>query len=167
MFSRILVANRGEIALRIIRACHEMGIETVAVYSEVDEDALHLRYADETICIGPGDSARSYLDIPRLIAAAEIANVDAIHPGYGFLAENPRFADVCNSCKIEFIGPRPGTIERLGNKSRAREIAVAADVPVIPGSEGVIADEDEARRVAAEIGYPIMIKASSGVGDVE
>ena len=164
MFSRILVANRGEIALRVIRACRELGIDTVAVYSEVDEGALPLRYADETICIGPGPSAKSYLDIPRIIAAAEIANVDAIHPGYGFLSENPRFAEVCRSCRIGFIGPSPETIEMMGAKARAREVAMSADVPVVPGSEGLIEDEGEARRVAAEIGYPVMIKASAGGG---
>jgi acetyl-CoA carboxylase biotin carboxylase subunit len=164
MFSRILVANRGEIALRIIRACHELGIETVAVYSEVDEDALYLRYADETICIGPGQSSMSYLDIPRIIAAAEIANVDAIHPGYGFLAENPRFAEICRSCKIGFIGPSPETMAKMGDKSQAREMAMAADVPVIPGSDGIVMREDDACRIAEEIGYPVMIKAVAGGG---
>ena len=123
MFQRILVANRGEIALRIIRACKELGIQTVAVYSEVDEDSLHLRYADEKICIGPGPSLKSYLDITRIIAAAEIADVDAVHPGYGFLSERARFAEVCRACKLVFIGPSPETIEAVGNKSRARELA--------------------------------------------
>jgi len=164
MFTRILIANRGEIALRVIRACREMGVETVAVYSEVDEDSLHLRHADETICIGPGASAQSYLDIARIIAAAEIANVDAIHPGYGFLAENPRFAEICRSCKIEFIGPSPETMARMGDKARAREVALEVDVPVIPGSDGVIADEKEACRVAEDLGYPVMIKAVAGGG---
>ncbi len=164
MFSRILVANRGEIALRIIRACRELGVETVAVYSEVDEDALHLRYADETICIGPGVAGKSYLDIPRIIAAAEIANVDAIHPGYGFLAENPRFAEICRDCQIGFIGPEPETIARLGDKAEARVVALEGDVPVVPGSDGVVTDDDEARRIAVEIGYPVMVKAVAGGG---
>ncbi|MAG56117.1 MAG: acetyl-CoA carboxylase biotin carboxylase subunit [Planctomycetes bacterium] len=164
MFTRILVANRGEIALRVIRACRELGIETVAVYSEVDEDALHLRYADETICIGPGSSSKSYLDIPRIIAAAEIANVDAIHPGYGFLAENPRFAEICRSCKIGFIGPSPETMANMGDKAKAREVAMSADVPIVPGSDGIVPDDKEGCRVAEEIGYPVMIKAVAGGG---
>ncbi len=164
MFSRILVANRGEIALRIIRACKELGVETVAVYSEVDEDALHLRLADDTICIGPGPSLKSYLDINRIIAAAEIANVDAIHPGYGFLSENARFAEVCGACKIHFIGPSPETISAVGNKARARELARLADVPTVPGSLGAVADDVEARKIAAEIGYPVMVKAAAGGG---
>lgn len=164
MFQRLLIANRGEIALRVIRACRELGIETVAVYSEVDEDALHLRFADETICIGPANSAQSYLDIPRIIAAAEIANVDAIHPGYGFLAENPRFAEVCRSCKIGFVGPSPETMEMMGDKARAREVAMEAGVPVVPGSEGVIDDVEEAAKIAEGIGYPVMIKAVAGGG---
>jgi acetyl-CoA carboxylase biotin carboxylase subunit len=164
MFSRILVANRGEIALRIIRACKELGVEAVAVYSEVDEDALYLRHADETICIGPGVAAQSYLDIPRIIAAAEIANVDAIHPGYGFLAENPKFAEICRDCKIGFIGPLPETIARMGNKAEARSVALAADVPVVPGSDGIVNDDAEARRIAEEIGYPVIVKAVAGGG---
>lgn len=164
MFSRILVANRGEIALRVIRACRELGIETIAVYSEVDEDALYLRYADETICIGPGPSSQSYLDIPRIIAAAEIANVDAIHPGYGFLSENPRFAKICADCKIGFIGPSPETMSRLGDKAMARTTAVEADVPVVPGSDGIVTDDEEAKRLAEEIGYPVMVKAVAGGG---
>jgi acetyl-CoA carboxylase biotin carboxylase subunit len=164
MFSRILIANRGEIALRIIRACRELGIETVAVYSEVDENSLHLRYADETICIGPAQSSESYLAIPRIIAAAEIANVDAIHPGYGFLSENPKFAEICHSCKIGFIGPSPETMASMGNKSRAREVALAASVPVVPGSDGILSDDQQAKEVAERIGYPVMIKAVAGGG---
>lgn len=164
MFNRVLVANRGEIALRIIRALKEMGIETVAVYSEADEDALYRRYADETICIGPAPSAKSYLDIPRIISAAEVANVDAIHPGYGFLSENADFADICRSCKIGFIGPSPETIAAVGDKARAKEMARAANVPVIPGSEGLIRDDADAIALAAEIGYPVMVKASAGGG---
>jgi acetyl-CoA carboxylase, biotin carboxylase subunit len=164
MFQRILVANRGEIALRIIRACKEMGIQTVAVYSEVDEDSLHLRYADETICIGPGPSLKSYLDITRIIAAAEIADVDAVHPGYGFLSERARFAEVCRACKLVFIGPSPETIEAVGNKARARELAAQSGVPTIPGSEGLVADDKAACEVAAKIGYPVLIKAAAGGG---
>ena len=139
MFKRILVANRGEIALRVIRACRELGIETVAVYSTADADAIYLRQADDTICIGPPPSAKSYLDIPSIIAAAEVADVEAIHPGYGFLAENDHFAEVCRSCKIQFIGPEPETIAMLGNKVQAREIARKAGVPVVPGSDGPVA----------------------------
>ena len=164
MFRRILVANRGEIAQRIIRACRELGVETVAVYSQADADSLHLRMADETICVGPAASAKSYLDIPSIISAAEIADVEAIHPGYGFLAENAHFAEVCRSCKIEFIGPDSETIDALGNKAKAREMAMAAKVPVVPGSDGPVRDEATATRVAQEIGYPVMIKASSGGG---
>ena len=164
MFRRVLVANRGEIALRVIRACRELGVESVAVYSEADADALYLRQADETICIGPAASARSYLDIPAVISAAEIADVEAIHPGYGFLAENAHFAEVCNSCKITFIGPDPETIAAVGNKARAREIAMKAGVPTVPGSEGTVPDEETALKVAAQIGYPVLIKASSGGG---
>jgi len=164
MFRRVLVANRGEIAQRIIRACRELGVETVAVYSEADAGALYLRQADETICIGPAPAAKSYLDIPSLISAAEIADVEAIHPGYGFLSENAHFAEVCRSCKIEFIGPDAETIEAVGDKARARALAMSAKVPVVPGSDGKVDDESTARRVALEIGYPVMIKASAGGG---
>jgi len=164
MFNRILVANRGEIAQRIIRAATELGVETVAVYSEADADALYLRQASETICIGTAPSAQSYLNIPAIISAAEIADVDALHPGYGFLAENATFAEVCRSCKIQFIGPDPETIAAVGNKSNAREMAIKADVPIVPGSDGPVEDEVEARAVAAEIGFPVIIKASSGGG---
>jgi len=164
MFRRILIANRGEIAQRIIRACKELDIETVAVYSEADADALYLRQADETICIGKAQASSSYLDIPSIISAAEIADVEAIHPGYGFLAENAHFAEVCRSCQIGFIGPAPETIAALGNKARAREIAISAKVPVVPGSDGPVRDETDAVKAAQEIGYPILIKASSGGG---
>ncbi len=164
MFKRILIANRGEIALRVLRAARELGIETVVVYSEGDKDAAYLDLADDKICIGPPRSSSSYLDIPRIISAAEIADVEAIHPGYGFLSENEHFADVCRSCKIEFIGPKPETIASFGNKSRAKEIAQSAKVPVIPGSEGIVDTEGEAIKVARKIGYPIMIKAASGGG---
>ncbi len=164
MFRRILVANRGEIALRIIRACKELGVESVVVYSEADEDALYRRFADETICIGPPPSASSYLDIPRIISAAEVANVDAIHPGYGFLSENADFADICRSCKIAFIGPTPETIAMVGHKARAKDLARRAEVPVVPGSEGLVDNDEDAVGIAAEIGYPVMIKAAAGGG---
>ncbi len=164
MFRRILVANRGEIALRIIRACKELGVESVVVYSEADEDALYRRFADETICIGPPPSASSYLDIPRIISAAEVANVDAIHPGYGFLSENSDFADICRSCKIAFIGPTPETIAMVGHKARAKDVARRAEVPVVPGSDGLVDNDEDAVGIAAEIGYPVMIKAAAGGG---
>ncbi len=164
MFSRVLIANRGEIALRIIRACRELEIESVCVYSQADADAPYLRLADEAICIGPGPAPQSYLNISRLIAAAEIANVDAIHPGYGFLAERADFAQVCRDCKIEFIGPSPEAMGKLGDKVEAKRAAKAAKVPIFPGSEGAIEEEEEAVEVAAEIGYPVIIKASAGGG---
>jgi acetyl-CoA carboxylase biotin carboxylase subunit len=164
LFRRVLIANRGEIALRILRACRELGIETVAVYSEADADAVYLRQADETICIGPAQSARSYLNIPAIISAAEITDVEAIVPGYGFLAENAHFAEVCRSCNIQFVGPDPETIRALGDKASAKQLAREADVPVVPGSDGPVADEDEALRVARQIGYPVLIKASAGGG---
>ena len=164
MLDAVLVANRGEIAQRIIRACRELNVETVAVYSEADADALYLRQADETICIGPAPGAKSYLDIPAVISAAEIADVEAIHPGYGFLAENDHFAEVCRSCQIEFIGPSAETIAMVGNKARAREIAMGAKVPVVPGSDGPVTSEEQAKEEARKIGYPVMIKAASGGG---
>src|SRR5262245_60672811 len=164
MFRRILIANRGEIAQRIIRTCREMGIETVAVYSQADADALYLRQADETICIGSSPSAKSYLHIPSIISAAEIADVDAIHPGYGFLSENSHFAEGCNSCNIHFIGPSPETIEAVGNKANARALAFKAGVPVVPGSDGPVEDEARALKVAQRLGYPVMIKAAAGGG---
>ena len=164
MFKKILVANRGEIALRIIRACREMGIKTVGVYSLADTDSLHVRYADEVVCIGPPPGAESYLNIPRIIAAAQITNADAIHPGYGFLAENARFAQICEESGIAFIGPRPDQISRMGDKSAAKETMREAGVPVVPGSEGSVDDLETAARVAEEVGYPILIKASAGGG---
>ncbi|MFC1479182.1 acetyl-CoA carboxylase biotin carboxylase subunit [Planctomycetota bacterium] len=164
MFSRILVANRGEIALRIIRTCKQLGIETVGIYSEADEDSLHVRFADESIRIGPSESTKSYLNISSIISTAEIADVDAIHPGYGFLSENPHFAEVCRSCKIEFIGPSESAMELLGNKVNAKETARMTGVPVIPGSKGLVEDEDEAIKVASDIGYPVIIKAVHGGG---
>jgi acetyl-CoA carboxylase biotin carboxylase subunit len=164
MFRRILIANRGEIALRVIRACRELGVEAVCIYSEADKDAAYLRLADRAICIGPGPSKESYLNIPRIISAAEIADVDAIHPGYGFLSERADFAQICRDCRIEFIGPSPEAMGKLGDKVECKRTARASKVPVFPGSEGAIEDEEEAVRVAAEIGYPVIIKAAAGGG---
>src|SRR5205823_8120104 len=158
MFQRILVANRGEIALRVIRACRDLDLEVVAVYSEADRDAPYLELADEAICIGPGPAADSYLNIPRIISAAEIANVQAIHPGYGFLSENAHFAEVCRSCNIEFIGPPQEAMRLLGNKNEARKLAKKAGVPIVPGSAGLINNESEALQVAREMGFPVLIK---------
>jgi acetyl-CoA carboxylase biotin carboxylase subunit len=164
MFSRILIANRGEIALRIIRACKELGIETVAVYSEADRNAGYLHLADDRICIGPAPSAESYLNIPRIIAAAEIADVEAIHPGYGFLAENAHFAEVCRECKIEFIGPSTAAMRKLGDKIEAKELAKTAKVPVARDSNGPVGTVDEAVQAASRIGYPVALKAAAGGG---
>ena len=164
MFNKVLIANRGEIALRIIRACRELGIKTVAVYSEADRYSLHVRFADEAVCIGPPASKESYLNIPRLIAAAEVTNADAIHPGYGFLAENAGFAEICGTSGLAFIGPKPASISAMGDKALAKETMRKAGVPVIPGSNGVIADYTEARSVASEIGYPVIVKAAGGGG---
>ncbi|MEW4454001.1 acetyl-CoA carboxylase biotin carboxylase subunit [Bremerella sp. JC817] len=164
MYNRILIANRGEIALRIIRACKELGIETVCIYSEADRDAEYLKLADEAYCVGPAKSAQSYLKIDRVISAAEIGNVEAIHPGYGFLAENAEFNDICRSCNIDFIGPTPEAMAKLGDKNTARSMAREANVPVVPGSDGLIEDEDEALRIAHEIGFPVLIKATAGGG---
>ncbi len=164
MFQKVLVANRGEIALRVIRACKELGISTVAVYSETDLDSMHVQLADEAICIGPGPSVDSYLKIDAIMSAAEIANADAIHPGYGFLAENARFAEICDSCHIKFIGPSPEVIRMMGDKNMAREMAVKHGVPVTPGSAGIIPTVEEALTIAEELGYPVMIKATAGGG---
>ncbi len=164
MFKKILIANRGEIALRIIRACHELGVPTVAVYSTADKLSLHVRFADEAVCIGPGPSRDSYLNIPRLIAAAEITNADAIHPGYGFLAEDPNFSRICKDNQFTFIGPEPQIINAIGNKSQAKATMVANGVPVIPGSDGVVRNVKEAKAFADKVGYPIMLKASAGGG---
>ena len=164
MFEKILIANRGEIALRVIRACKELGIRTLAVYSEADVDSLHVQLADESICIGAAPSSDSYLKIDRIMSAAEVGDVDAIHPGYGFLAENAHFAEVCESCKIKFIGPTPAAMRAMGDKNSARSAARKAGVPVTPGSDGIVETEAEAVKVAKRIGYPVMIKAVSGGG---
>ncbi len=164
MFSRILIANRGEIALRIIRACHELGVEAVAVYSEADKDAPYLKLADEAICIGPPSPTESYLNISRIISAAEIADVEAIHPGYGFLAENANFAQICKDCGIEFIGPSVEAMKLLGDKVQSRRLAIKIGVPISPGSDGAIENEKEAMEIANKIGYPVIIKASAGGG---
>ncbi|HBI45287.1 MAG TPA: acetyl-CoA carboxylase biotin carboxylase subunit [Planctomycetales bacterium] len=164
MFQRILVANRGEIALRVIRACKELGVAVVAVYSEADRDAPYLSLADEAICIGPASAAQSYLNIPQIISAAEITEAEAIHPGYGFLSENPGFAEKCRDCKIEFIGPPHEAMHLLGNKNQARKLAVKAGVPVVPGSEGLIQNEEEAVRFARAVGFPVLVKAAAGGG---
>jgi len=164
MFSKILIAARGEIALRIIRACREMDIRTVAVYSEADKSSLHVRFADEAVCIGKPSPAESYLNIPAIISAAEVTDVEAIHPGYGFLSENPHFAEVCGSCNIKFIGPRPETMRMVGDKLQARITMKKAGLPVIPGSQEGVKDKDEALKIAKKIGYPVIIKASAGGG---
>lgn len=164
MFDRVLIANRGEIALRIIRACKEMGISTVAVYSQADEFSLHTQLADHAVCIGPPQSSSSYLLIEQIISAAEICDVDAIHPGYGFLAENAHFAEICNDCNIKFIGPSPKAITALGDKAIARQTMVDAGVPVTPGSDGEIENENSAKKIAKKMGYPVIIKASAGGG---
>ena len=164
MFSRILIANRGEIALRIVRACREMGIQSIVAYSQADRETLAVHLADHAICIGPPPSKESYLKIDRLIAAAELYDVDAIHPGYGFLAENAHFAEVCASCKIKFIGPKPSAITAMGDKAQARKTMMAAKVPVVPGSKDVIKEEKEALKLAHDMGYPVIIKAVAGGG---
>ncbi len=164
MFQKILIANRGEIALRIIRACREMGIKSVAVYSEADAESMHVKLADEAYCVGPARSVDSYLKIDQIIAAAEVGNVDAIHPGYGFLAENAHFNEVCRESGFEFIGPSPQAMEKLGDKNTARSMAIASDVPVVPGSDGLIENDSTAIEVAREIGYPVLIKATAGGG---
>ena len=164
MFSKILIANRGEVALRIIRACKEMGIRTVAVYSQPDISSLHVKFADEAICIGSAASANSYLSIPSIISAAEITDVEAIHPGYGFLAEDAHFAEICESCKIKFIGPTPDNMRRMGDKMAAKDTAKKAGVPTIPGSKAVIKTKEDALKIAKEIKYPIIVKAAAGGG---
>src|SRR5881628_125792 len=164
MFEKVLIANRGEIALRVIRACKELGIRTLAVYSDADVDSLHVQLADESICIGAAPSLESYLKIDRIMSAAEIGDVDAIHPGYGFLAENAHFAEVCESCNIKFIGPTPSAIRAMGDKNIARDTARKAGVPVTPGSDGIVESEQEALKIAKKIKYPVMIKAVAGGG---
>ena len=164
MFNKILIANRGEIAVRIIRACREMGIKTVAVYSEADRDSLHTLLADEAVCIGPAPSSESYLDMERIISATVAMRADAIHPGFGFLSENARFADLCEKCNIRFIGPSADIIHRMGNKSEARKTMIEAGVPVVPGSKEPVYSPEEALKMAKAIGFPVMIKASSGGG---
>ncbi|MBI1389482.1 MAG: acetyl-CoA carboxylase biotin carboxylase subunit [bacterium] len=164
MFKKILIANRGEIALRVIRACQEMGIATVAVYSEADAESLHVRFADQDVCIGPPPPSESYLNVPRIIAAAEITGADAIHPGYGFLAENAQFAEVCETCNISFIGPTHHAISLMGDKSVARDTMMRNDVPTIPGSKGVVETSNQAVEMANQIGYPVMLKAAAGGG---
>jgi acetyl-CoA carboxylase biotin carboxylase subunit len=164
MYQRILVANRGEIALRIIRACKELGVETVAIYSEGDRGARYLELADEAFCVGPAKASESYLKISSVISAAEVGNVQAIHPGYGFLAENAHFNEICRSCNIDFIGPTPEAMSRLGDKNEARDLARATGVPVVPGSEGLITSEEEALRFSHDVGFPVLIKAVAGGG---
>lgn len=164
MFKKILIANRGEIALRVIRTCKEMGIKTVAIYSTADRDSLHVRFADEAICVGPPVSSASYLNILSIMAAVEITNADAVHPGYGFLAENANFAEVCANSKIKFIGPTPEQIRKMGDKITAKETMIAAGVPVVPGSDGLLKDVKSAKKVCKNIGYPVMLKATAGGG---
>jgi acetyl-CoA carboxylase biotin carboxylase subunit len=164
LFKKVLIANRGEIALRIVRACHELGVQTVAVYSEADRESLHVRFADEEVCIGPPSATESYLNIPRIIAAAEVTGAEAIHPGYGFLAENAEFSEICARSGITFIGPTPDQIRAMGDKATARRMMIAAGVPTVPGTPDIIDDLDAAMAAAEEIGYPIMIKASAGGG---
>jgi acetyl-CoA carboxylase, biotin carboxylase subunit len=164
VFKKVLIANRGEIALRVIRACRELGIATVAVHSTADANGLHVRFADEAVCIGPPPSKESYLNVPQLLSAAEITRADAIHPGYGFLSENAEFAEVCENCKIRFIGPRPEMLRLMGNKVRAKQAAREAGLPLLPGSTGVVRDPKEAEAIAREIGFPVIIKAAAGGG---
>jgi acetyl-CoA carboxylase, biotin carboxylase subunit len=164
MFKKVLIANRGEIALRVIRTCREMGIKTIAVYSTADKESLHVRFADEAVCIGKPASIDSYLNIPHIMAAAEITNADAIHPGYGFLAENARFAEICGEHEIKFIGPTPAMINAMGDKITAKETMIKAGVPVVPGGEGLLESLDEAKGLAKEIGYPVILKATAGGG---
>ena len=164
MFEKVLIANRGEIALRVIRACKELGIRTLAVYSDADVDSLHVQLADEAICIGAAPSSESYLKIDRILSAAEVGDVDAIHPGYGFLAENAHFAEVVESCKIKFIGPPSHVIQKMGDKDMARACARKAGVPITPGSDGVVGDDQEAAKIAKTIGYPVMARVAYALG---
>src|SRR3954471_17326426 len=162
MFKKILIANRGEVALRVIYACRELGIKTVAVYSEADENSLHVRFADEDVCIGPARSADSYLNVPAVISAAEITGADAIHPGYGFLSESAYLAEVCEACHIKFIGPEPQVIRLMGDKARARRVMKRRCVPILTGTDGPINNEEKALKLATEIGFPVLVKATAG-----
>ncbi len=164
MFNKILIANRGEIALRVIRTCKEMGIKTVAIYSTADRDSLHVRFADEAVCIGPPPSSESYLNVPRIMAAVEITNADAIHPGYGFLSENAAFAEVCKQYGVKFIGPTPDQIRAMGDKITAKDTMLKAGVPCVPGTEGLLQDVKAGLKLAADIGYPVILKATAGGG---
>ncbi|MEK7377190.1 MAG: biotin carboxylase N-terminal domain-containing protein, partial [Candidatus Margulisiibacteriota bacterium] len=164
MFKKILIANRGEIALRVIRACRELEIKSVAVYSEADKDCLHAKSADESYCIGPAEASKSYLNIPAIISVAEVSGAEAVHPGYGFLAENSKFVEICESNNIKFIGPSISSMEAMGDKATAKQTARLAGVPAVPGSEGIVNDENEALRVAKEIGFPVLVKATAGGG---
>ncbi len=164
LFKKVLIANRGEIAVRVIRACHELGIEAVAIYSDVDKESLHVRLADEAICIGPSALSQSYLSIPAIISAAEITDSEAIHPGYGFLAEDPHFAEACTASKITFIGPTAENIRTGGDKAKARQIMKKKGIPVVPGSDSPVETEEEAIRASKKIGYPVILKASAGGG---
>src|SRR6266581_3624314 len=164
MFNKILIANRGEVALRVIFACRELGIKTVAVYSEADEHSLHVKYADEDVCIGPARSTDSYLNVPAIISAAEITGADAIHPGYGFLSESAYLAEVCEACHIRFIGPDPNVIKLMGDKARARRAMKKAGVPMLPGSDGIVESEEEALKFATTAGFPVIVKATAGGG---
>ena len=162
MFDKVLIANRGEIALRINRACHEMGIKTVAIHSTADANAMHVRMADESVCVGPPAARDSYLNIPAIVTACEITNADAVHPGYGFLSENARFAEIVGEHGLTFIGPKPEHIRLMGDKIQAKKAVIGLGIPVVPGSEGGITDDDEAKRVANKIGYPVLVKAAAG-----
>ena len=164
MFKKILIANRGEIALRVMWACKELGVQTVAVYSEADESSLHVRFADEAVCIGPARNIESYLSVPAIISAAEITGADAIHPGYGFLAESGYLAEICEACSVKFIGPSPRAIRLMGDKSQARKAMIKAGVAVVPGSEGLVEDGKKAAAIARDVGYPVIVKASAGGG---
>src|ERR671930_313230 len=164
MFKKILIANRGEIALRVMWACKELGIKTVAVYSEADRNSLHVRFADQAVCIGPPRNMDSYLNIPAIISAAEVTGADAIHPGYGFLSESSYLAEVCEACHIKFIGPAPNVIRLLGDKAKARRVMKKAGVPVLPGSDGPVDNEEKAQKIAKDLGYPVIIKAVAGGG---
>jgi acetyl-CoA carboxylase, biotin carboxylase subunit len=164
VFKKVLIANRGEIALRIIRACHELGIRTVAVYSEADRESLHVRFADEDVCIGPAPARESYLNMHRILAAAEITGAEAVHPGYGFLSENAEFSEICRRSELTFIGPTPDQIRSMGDKATARRTMIEQGVPTVPGSTGIVRDPEEALRVARDVGFPVMIKASAGGG---